>query len=129
VKQLAQAAGRFVSHVNADRAPLADHHQRVRLAVRANIIASRQAYPGRSASFTIERLHGSGDAWTAEITLPFDGADAHPFVAVLELHDGLVVREAIYIAEPWDPPAYRAAWAEVVPPAEPWHGRPSGPTS
>ena len=84
-----------------------------RIRGRSNIIASRQAYPGRPATFTIERLHGSGDAWTAEITLRFDGADPHPFVAILELRDGWVVREAIYIAEPWEPPAYRAAWAEV----------------
>jgi hypothetical protein len=31
---------------------------------------------------------------------------------VLDLRDGLVVRERIYIAEPWDPPGYRAQWVE-----------------
>ncbi len=114
------------AEIYADDAVLEYVQSGERIRGRTNIIASRQAYPGRGATFTVERLHGSGDAWTAEITLRFDGADAHPFVAVLELRDGLVVREAIYIAEPWDPPAYRAPWAEVVPPAELWDRRQGG---
>lgn len=35
-------------------------------------------------------------------------------VAILEFRAGLVVRERIYIAEPWDAPAYRAGWAERI---------------
>ncbi len=107
------------AQIYADDAVLEYVQSRERIRGRASIIASRQAYPGPSVTFTIERLHGSGDAWTAEITLRFDGADAHAFVAVLEMHEGLVIREAIYIAERSDPPAYRAPWAEVDPPAEP----------
>ena len=36
--------------------------------------------------------------------------DPHFVAAVLTLRDGRVVREAIYIAEPWDPPEYRSRW-------------------
>ncbi|CAN5632572.1 nuclear transport factor 2 family protein [soil metagenome] len=117
------------AEIYADDAVLEYVQSRERIRGRANIIASRQAYPGRSSTFTIERLHGSRNAWTAEITLRFDGADPHPFVAVLELRDGRVIREAIYIAEPWDPPAYRAPFAEVVPLAKPWDATPSGDDS
>jgi ketosteroid isomerase-like protein len=101
------------AEIYADDAVLEYVQSGERIRGRSDIIASRQAYPGRPATFTIERLHGSGDAWTAEITLRFDGADPHAFVAILELRDGRVIREAIYIAEPWQPPAYRAAWAEI----------------
>ena len=81
-----------------------------RIAGRASIVASRAAYPGRPAAFAVERISGSGDAWTAELVLRFEGEDPHFVAAILELRDGRVVREALYIAEPWDPPAYRASW-------------------
>lgn len=103
--------------IYADDAILEYVQSRERIRGRASIIASRQAYPGPPATFTMERLHGSGDAWTAEITLRFGGADPHALVAILELRDGRVTREAVYVAEPWDPPAYRSPWVEP-PPAE-----------
>lgn len=80
-----------------------------------NITATREAYPGRPAAFTVERATGSGDHWAVELTLRFDGEDPHAVAAILEFRADLVIREAIYIAEPWDPPAYRARW--VDPPA------------
>jgi hypothetical protein len=42
------------------------------------------------------------------------GDESHPVVAVLDLRDGLVWRERIYICEPWEPPAYRARWVESL---------------
>ena len=87
-----------------------------RIAGKANISASRQAYPGRPSAFEVVRVIGSGDTWVAELVLRIDGADPHPVVAIVELCDGLIVRERIYIAEPWDAPAYRAQWAETIEP-------------
>jgi hypothetical protein len=83
-----------------------------RIRGRDNIVASRDAYPGRPATFEVHRIVGGHDTRTAEITLRFGGKDPHPFVAVLDLRDGLIIRERIYIAEPWDPPTYRAQWVE-----------------
>jgi hypothetical protein len=80
----------------------------------ANIIASRDAYPGRPSRFEVHRIVGAGDTRTAEITLWFDGEDPHPLVAVLDLRDGLVTRERIYMAEPWEAPDYRARWVERI---------------
>lgn len=88
-----------------------------RIAGRANIVASRQAYPGRPAAFEVVRITGGGDAWVAELVLRFEGADPHPVAAILELRDGRIVRERLYIAEPWEPPAYRARWDEPIAPA------------
>jgi hypothetical protein len=78
----------------------------------ANIVASRDAYPGRPASYEIHRIVGCGDTRTVEMTLRFDGTDPHPLVAIVDLEGGLIVRERIYIAEPWDAPEYRAPWVE-----------------
>ena len=58
------------------------------------------------------------------MTLTIDD-EPHPVVAILEFRDGLVVRERIYIAEPWNPPAYRARWSETRPlggPIDEWTG-------
>ncbi|GAA0917945.1 nuclear transport factor 2 family protein [Virgisporangium aurantiacum] len=85
-----------------------------RIRGRANIIASRQAYPGRPAAFEVHRSAGTEQVQVVELTLRYSGADPHPVVAVLDLRDGLVVRERIYIAEPWDAPAYRAEWVEPL---------------
>jgi hypothetical protein len=75
---------------------------------KTNIIASRQAYPGRPAVFEVHRSAGTADVQVAEFTLCFDGGDPHPVVAVLDFRDGQVIRELIYIAESWDAPEYRA---------------------
>jgi hypothetical protein len=85
-----------------------------RIRTKAGIVASRRAYPGRPASFEVHRVIGSGDVWVSEMTLRIDGADPHSVAAIVELRDGKVVREAIYIAEPFDPPAYRAQWSEPM---------------
>jgi hypothetical protein len=77
-----------------------------------NIVASRQAYPGRPATYEVHRVVGAGDTRTVEMTLRFDGTDPHALVAVVDLHNGRIARERIYIAESWDPPAYRAQWVE-----------------
>jgi hypothetical protein len=81
-----------------------------RIVGRTSIMASRSAYPGRPSSFEVTRISGSGEAWVAELVLHIEGEDPHFVAAVLTVREGRVVREAIYIAEPWDPPAYRAPW-------------------
>jgi ketosteroid isomerase-like protein len=100
--------------IYADDAVLEYVQSGERIAGKANISASRQAYPGRPSSFEVVRVIGAGDVWVAELVLRIDGADPHPVAAIVELRDGLIVRERIYIAEPWDPPAYRAQWAETI---------------
>jgi len=79
---------------------------------RDSIIATRKAYPGRPAAFAVERISGAGTHWVAELILRFEGEDPHFVAAILEVHDGKVTREAMYIAEPWDAPVYRAPWVQ-----------------
>ena len=84
----------------------------------AGIIASRLAYPGPPAAFEVVRAAGCGDHWVAELILRFDGADPHYVAAVLDLRDGRIVHERLYIAEAWEAPAYRRPWAKVAGPVE-----------
>ena len=102
--------------IYADDAVLEYVQSGERIRGKANIIASRQAYPGRPTAFELHRSAGTADLQVVELTLRFDGGDPHPVVAILEFRDGKVVRERIYIAEPWDPPAYRARWVEPLDP-------------
>ena len=81
-----------------------------RIVGRDAIMATRKAYPGRPGAFSVERISGAGRHWAAELILRFEGEDPHFVAAILEVRDDKVTREALYIAEPWDPPAYRAAW-------------------
>ena len=46
------------------------------------------------------------------MTMHLEGDEPHPVVAILDLRDGLVTRERIYIADPREPIAYPRPWAE-----------------
>jgi ketosteroid isomerase-like protein len=112
-----QAIGRDeveAGEIYADDAVLEYVQSGERIRGKANIIASRQAYPGRPSTFQVHRSVGTDEFQVAELTLRFDGDDPHHVVAIVEFRDGKAVRERIYIAEPWDPPTYRAAWVEPL---------------
>jgi hypothetical protein len=102
------------AEIYADDAVLEYVQSGERIRGKANIIASRQAYPGRPAAFEVRRSGGSAELQVVELILSFDGDEPHPVVAVLEFRDGQVVLERIYIAEPWEPAAYRAQWVEPL---------------
>jgi hypothetical protein len=110
--ELIGADNTAAAEVYADDAVLEYVQSGERIRGRADIIASRDAYPGRPSRFEVHRIVGDGATRTAEITLWIEGDDPHPLVAVLDLRDGMVIRERIYIAEPWAPAEYRARWVE-----------------
>ena len=85
-----------------------------RIRGKANIIASRQAYPGLPVAFEVHRAFGTPDVMTVELTLRFEGDQPHRVVAILDFRDDLVVGERLYIAEPWEPPEYRSRWTEPI---------------
>ncbi len=47
-----------------------------------------------------------------EYTIRYDGEKPHKVVGIMEFRERHVVRERIYINEPWEPPAWRAQWVE-----------------
>ncbi len=84
-----------------------------RIRGRANIIAFRTAYPAK-VDFEMDRTIGCGDLWVNEYTIRYDGQKPHMVAGIMEFRDGKVVRERLYITEPWDPPAWRAQWVEAI---------------
>ena len=86
-----------------------------RIRGKANITAFRQAYPA-GVTFEMHRTVGCGDLWVNEYTIRYDGEDPHKVAGIMEFRDGKVVRERLYITEPWEPPAWRAHWVEPMSP-------------
>ena len=102
------------AEIYADDAVLEFPQSRERIRGKENIVASRKTWPGPPARFELHRSFGAGDIWTSEWTLHFEGEEPHAAVKIHEFRDGRVVRERIYIAEPWEPPAYRAHLVEAI---------------
>ena len=88
-----------------------------RLRGRENIIGFRSAYPARQ-EFELHRVTGSGDLWVNEYTIRYDDEPVMA-VGIMEFRDDKVVRERIFFGEPFEPPAWRAAWVELFDPRDP----------
>jgi SnoaL-like domain len=67
-----------------------------------------------SPMYTIERVVGSGDAWWGDGMVTYPDGAIWCVVALLELRDGLVLRETEYFAEPFAAPAWRAPFVESM---------------
>ena len=65
-------------------------------------------------SFTLQRVAGSGDFWWGAGTVTYPDHSTWHFAALLELHDGKVLRETWYYAPPTEAPAWRAQWVERI---------------
>ena len=83
-----------------------------RILGRANLRAMREVYPA-ALTFTINRMRGGGDLWITESVITYDGKPSNT-VTIMEFRDGKVAHETIYVAEPWEPPAWRAQWIDVA---------------
>jgi hypothetical protein len=111
------AAGRDearASELYADDAVLEFPQGGERIRGKANIQGFRTAYPA-SLDFEIRRTIGRGDIWVNEYIIRYDGRPSH-VVGIMEFRDGLVVRETVYVTDPWEPPAWRARWVELMTP-------------
>ena len=88
-----------------------------RLRGKANIIGFRSTYPARQ-QFEVHRITGFHNLWVTEYTIHYDDRPVMA-VGIMEFRDEKVVRERIYLGEPWEPPAVRAQWAERFDAREP----------
>jgi ketosteroid isomerase-like protein len=77
---------------------------------RRNVLESRTQNPTKRR-FEVQRTLGSGDLWTVEYILFYDGRPV-PTVSIMEFRDGKVARETQYFADPFVAPAWRAKWRE-----------------
>ena len=87
-----------------------------RLVGLANVRAMRETYPPKVALRT-ERIRGSGELWVAENVITYGDTMSMHTVNIMEFRNGKVMRETIYVGDPWEPPAWRAQWVELVEPA------------
>ncbi len=80
---------------------------------RETISRQRGAHPA-SRHFTVLRIVGSGDLWTSECIITYDGVPSYS-VSIMEFANGHVVHETQYFADPFGAPQWRMALAEPMP--------------
>jgi hypothetical protein len=102
---------------------------------RSNVRAHLENYPGRaenftasvervvgdeggwalSPRFTIVRIEGSGDVFTAIGLVRYQQGEPTHVIQLVEVHDGLIARVSAYFAAPFDAPDWRAPFREPRP--------------
>ena len=75
----------------------------------ANIREWRSRYPG-SVNYDIGRIRGADDIWVAEMTVRYDNCEPRYGVELLEIRNGKIVRETVYVGEPFTAPRWRSRW-------------------
>lgn len=65
---------------------------------------------------TVLKVIGSGDFWWSEWRSTEADGSTYLCVDLIELRDGLVYREVVYWAAPFDAAAWRAPWVEAPAP-------------
>jgi hypothetical protein len=84
-----------------------------RILGRRNLQALRTHHPGKPSGFTVRRIVGKGDLWITEYTITYQGRAAYT-VSIMEFRDDKVVHETQYFADPFEAPAWRSQWVELV---------------
>jgi SnoaL-like domain len=74
-----------------------------------NLREWRSSYPA-STSFEVREIRGRDDLWITELSVTYDGGPESLGVSILEIRDGKIARETIYVAEGFEPPQWRAQW-------------------
>lgn len=84
-----------------------------RILGRKNLQALRSHHPGKPSGFNVRRIVGKGDLWITEYTITYQGKPAFT-VSIMEFSDGKVIHETQYFAYPFDAPAWRSQWVELM---------------
>ena len=101
------------AEIFADDAVLEWPQSGERIRGKPQIVALHEATPV-SVDFEIRRTIGCGELWVTETTIRYDGTRPTNAVFIMEFHNGKVVRETDYFGDPFDPPAYRSSWVELM---------------
>ena len=83
-----------------------------RIVGRDNAIAINQNFPGGLPTMRFRRTLAGGDLAVLEIELTYADGSRYLGVSVIELHDGKVMKETDYFAQPFQAPQWRAQWVE-----------------
>jgi hypothetical protein len=74
-----------------------------------NIREWRSRAPG-GTKFDVGRIRGADDIWVAEVAVRYGAGEPQFGVDVLEIRDEQIVRETVYVAQPFEAPEWRAPW-------------------
>lgn len=74
-----------------------------------NIKTWRAEYPA-DVRYRVRRMTGSGDLWVTELLVSYNGRPWTMGLSVVTFRGDEIVREVIYVAEPWDAAAWREPW-------------------
>jgi ketosteroid isomerase-like protein len=69
----------------------------------------RSEYPA-STAVEFHEVRGEGAFWVVELAISYDGGPAKLGVSLLEIRDGRIARESIYVTEAWEAPEWRSKW-------------------
>jgi ketosteroid isomerase-like protein len=103
------------------RAMLADDYvqewpqSRERIEGPEDALAINRNFPGGMPTMTFRRATGSGEVVVLEVDLHYPDGSRYQGVSVIQVHDGKVVKEVDYFAQPFDPPQWRAQWVKRMP--------------
>jgi hypothetical protein len=65
-----------------------------------------------TAGNTVLKVAGSGDFWWSEWRVTYPSGEVYLVVDLLELREGLILRETVYWAAPFEAPDWRSPWVE-----------------
>jgi hypothetical protein len=83
-----------------------------RIVGRDNALAINQNFPGGLPTMRFRRTLAGGDLAVLEVELTYADGSRYLAVSVLELHDGKIVKETDYFAQPFQAPQWRAQWIQ-----------------
>ena len=84
-----------------------------RILGRANLQALRTHHPDRPSGFKVRRILGSGDVWITEYVISYLSRSTYT-VSIMEFSNGKVVHETQYFADPFQAPAWRSQWVQLM---------------
>ena len=83
-----------------------------RIVGRHNLQALRSHHPNKPSGFEVKRILGSGELWITEYTITYSDQEIVFTVSIMEFHNGKVVHETQYFADPFEAPAWRRRFVQ-----------------
>ena len=85
-----------------------------RILGRSNLQALRTHHPNKPSGFRVKRIVGKGDLWITEYVISYQGLPPAYTVSIMEFSNAKVVHETQYFAYPFEAPAWRSQWVQVI---------------
>jgi hypothetical protein len=84
-----------------------------RILGRSNLQALRSHHPGKPSGFEVKRVVGNGNLWITEYTIAYQDRESYT-VSIMEFRNRKVVHETQYFADPFEAPAWRRQWVQLI---------------